>query len=88
MTAGDYTVTWASVTGWTTPNPAAATQSLATNGTLAFTGTYVQNGGVPAGFVSISAGEFTMGSPTTEAGREDDETQHLVTLTRGFYMKT
>jgi uncharacterized repeat protein (TIGR02543 family) len=35
--------------------------------------------------VSIPAGTFTMGSPTTEADRGGDETQHSVTLT-GFYM--
>ena len=29
---------------------------------------------------------FLMGSPATEAGRYDNETQHQVTLTRGFWM--
>ena len=29
-------------------------------------------------------GKFTMGSPEDEADRNDDETQHEVTLTRGF----
>jgi formylglycine-generating enzyme required for sulfatase activity len=38
------------------------------------------------GMVWISAGTFTMGSPTTEANRSDNETQHSVTLTQGFYM--
>jgi len=32
------------------------------------------------------AGEFLMGSPTSEADRNSDETQHPVTLTRGFWM--
>ena len=32
------------------------------------------------------AGTFTMGSPVTEEGRDDDERQHQVTLTRGFWM--
>ncbi|HUF61580.1 MAG TPA: formylglycine-generating enzyme family protein [Verrucomicrobiales bacterium] len=31
-------------------------------------------------------GKFLMGSPATEAGRREDEVQHEVTLTRGFWM--
>ena len=31
-------------------------------------------------------GTFTMGSPLTEDGRDDDERQHEVTLTKGFWM--
>ncbi len=34
----------------------------------------------------IPAGSFLMGSPETEAERRDDETQHPVTLTRGFWL--
>jgi formylglycine-generating enzyme required for sulfatase activity len=34
----------------------------------------------------IPAGKFTMGSPTNELDRRDDETQHQVTLTKGFYI--
>ena len=34
--------------------------------------------------IVIPAGEFTMGSPTTEQGRSDDEGQHQVTITRPF----
>lgn len=37
-------------------------------------------------FAYIPAGTFPMGSPSTEAGRYDDETQHKVKLTKGFLM--
>jgi formylglycine-generating enzyme required for sulfatase activity len=36
--------------------------------------------------VYIPPGTFEMGSPETEEGRYDDETQHRVTLTNGFYL--
>lgn len=39
-------------------------------------------------FVYIPPGAFTMGSPTTEEGRDEDEKQHRVTLTKGFFMQT
>jgi len=38
--------------------------------------------------VSIPAGTFMMGSPTTEADRNSNERQHSVTLTSGFFMGT
>ncbi|MCY2931705.1 MAG: formylglycine-generating enzyme family protein [Planctomycetota bacterium] len=34
----------------------------------------------------IPPGEFVMGSPPTEDGRAEHETQHKVTLTQGFYI--
>jgi formylglycine-generating enzyme required for sulfatase activity len=37
-------------------------------------------------FVYIKPGTFMMGSPLYETGRDNDETQHQVTLTKGFYM--
>ncbi|TES90079.1 MAG: hypothetical protein E3J94_05540 [Desulfobacteraceae bacterium] len=38
-------------------------------------------------FVSIPAGTFMMGSPSDEPGRDNDERQHRVTLSKGFYMQ-
>ncbi len=40
----------------------------------------------PPGFVWIPAGTFVMGSPWVEAWRNEDEVQHPVTLSRGFWM--
>ena len=39
-------------------------------------------------FVYILPGSFTMGSRANEKGRDNDETQHRVKLTEGFYMQT
>jgi len=38
-------------------------------------------------FVLIPAGTFIMGSPAQEPGRNPDEPQHKVTLTKSFYMQ-
>jgi formylglycine-generating enzyme required for sulfatase activity len=35
-------------------------------------------------FATIPAGQFTMGSPADEPGREEDERQHVVRITRPF----
>ena len=42
----------------------------------------------PSGYamVGIPAGSFTMGSPASEEGRFSDETEHRVTLSKGFWM--
>ena len=42
--------------------------------------------GVEFAFRWCPAGTFTMGSPTSEAERFDDETRHKVTLTKGFWL--
>jgi formylglycine-generating enzyme len=39
-------------------------------------------------FKEIPAGTFTMGSPATETDRQDNETQHPVTISKPFYMQT
>jgi formylglycine-generating enzyme required for sulfatase activity len=46
------------------------------------------DGDVPGDWVIVSAGTFTMGSPAEEEERQDDETQHEVTLTRAFMIQT
>ncbi len=42
--------------------------------------------GVKLEMVLIPAGKFKMGSPASEKGRNDNETQHGVTLTKPYYM--
>jgi len=42
--------------------------------------------GVIVDLVLIPAGKFMMGSPASEVGRVDNETQHEVTLTKPFYI--
>jgi len=42
--------------------------------------------GVKLDLVLIPAGKFKMGSPASEVGRVDNETQHEVTLTKPFYI--
>jgi formylglycine-generating enzyme required for sulfatase activity len=43
-------------------------------------------GGVSMKLVLIPAGEFQMGSPASEAHRQQNETQHTVKITKPFYM--
>jgi formylglycine-generating enzyme required for sulfatase activity len=38
-------------------------------------------------FVLMPAGTFLMGSPEDEPGRDQDETQHRVTITKPYYMQ-
>ena len=45
------------------------------------------NASVKLDMLWVEPGTFTMGSPTTEAGRQNDrEDEHNVTLTKGFYL--
>jgi len=43
-------------------------------------------GGVAMELIHVTAGNFTMGSPFSERGRTNDEVQHQVTLTHGYYI--
>ena len=42
--------------------------------------------GVTMDFVYVPPGRITMGSPDSEAQRSNDETQHEVTITKGFHL--
>jgi len=44
------------------------------------------SGPADTNLVFIQPGTFTMGSPTIEAERDPGETQHAVTISRGFWM--
>jgi formylglycine-generating enzyme required for sulfatase activity len=44
------------------------------------------NSTVSLEMIWVEPGTFTMGSPESEVGRGNDETQHEVTLTKGFYL--
>ena len=64
-------------------NPASATRTVTVVGNR----TVDLNATVAMDMIWCPPGTFTMGSPTTEAGREADrENEHNVSLTRGFYL--
>ncbi|MBR1920706.1 MAG: formylglycine-generating enzyme family protein, partial [Kiritimatiellae bacterium] len=43
-------------------------------------------GGAQMEMIYVAPGSFTMGSPTDEEGRCDNETPHRVTLTKGYWL--
>jgi formylglycine-generating enzyme len=59
-------------------------RSLVTDGVMPI-GPFVTNS-IGMKFAWIPAGTFMMGSPENEEGRRKDETQHKVTLTKGFWL--
>jgi len=61
-----------------------------TSGTLSCTTgcTYTLSGCSTQGFVYVSKGVFTMGSPSTELCRDDREDEHQVTLTHSFEIRS
>ena len=54
--------------------------------TAGMTKTITLPGGATMDLVYCPPGEFMMGSPTNEEGREDNEIQHRVVLTKGFWI--
>jgi formylglycine-generating enzyme required for sulfatase activity len=48
--------------------------------------TFTLPGGIPLEMVYIAPGTFMMGSPGSEPNHQSDETQHQVTLTKGFWL--
>jgi formylglycine-generating enzyme required for sulfatase activity len=80
-TAGTYTLTYTVADG--------AGNTDTTTRTVTVTGSHTVdlNATVAMDMIWCPPGTFTMGSPTTEAGREADrEDEHNVSLTKGFYL--
>jgi len=65
------------------PKPATKEDAFPKTGV---TKTLTLPGGATMEMIYVAPGSFTMGSPTSEDGRESDETQHRVTLTKGFWL--
>ena len=68
-----------------TPLPDAATVKQTLTPTPLAVGDPIENS-IGMVLVPIPAGEFLMGSPETELGRDGDEVQHQVTLTKSFLL--
>jgi formylglycine-generating enzyme required for sulfatase activity len=77
---GDYTLTY-------TVTDAAGNKDTKTRlVTVRGNRTVDLNATVAMDMIWCPPGTFTMGSPSTEAGRGTDETEHNVSLTHGFYL--
>jgi formylglycine-generating enzyme required for sulfatase activity len=81
-TTGVYTLTYSVSDG--ASNEANATRTV--NVGQASTHNADLNASVQLQMLWVEPGTFTMGSPTSEAGRSTNETEHNVTLTKGFYL--
>ena len=81
-TTGVYTLTYSVSDG--ASNEANATRTVHVG--QASTHNADLNASVQLQMLWVEPGTFTMGSPTTEAGRSTNETEHNVTLTKGFYL--
>jgi len=64
----------------------ATAQGDAPRGETALSRSIALANGVTLEMVWIPPGTFTMGSPEREQGRDNDEKEHRVTLTKGFWM--
>ena len=71
------------VTGYVTQEQAEALIARGREGAAA-SGEFVNSVGIE--FVLIGAGEFQMGSPVGEAGRDNDEEAHRVRISQPFYL--
>ncbi|NCD35173.1 MAG: formylglycine-generating enzyme family protein [Spartobacteria bacterium] len=65
------------------PDAAGASEGTHKNGDIE---TFDLGRGVTLEMVYIEPGTFMMGSPRSEAGRSEDEAQHRVTLTKGYWI--
>jgi formylglycine-generating enzyme required for sulfatase activity len=81
-TAGVYTLTYSVTDGASNESNAIRTVNVG----MASTHTADLNATVQLEMLWVEPGTFTMGSPTTEASRGTNETEHNVTLTKGFYL--
>ena len=61
-------------------------EEAAVNPTAQKTKTISLPGGATMEMIYVAPGSFIMGSPESEKGRENYETQHRVTLTKGFWL--
>jgi YVTN family beta-propeller protein len=87
--AGNFSATNITITGSITGNGAGLTNLNVTQATGSSAATPPASGAPILNMVWIVPGTFIMGSPSSETDRlddNDDETQHLVTLTNGFWM--
>jgi formylglycine-generating enzyme required for sulfatase activity len=83
-TTGTYTLTY--TVSDAAGNEASLTRTVNIVEGPASTHTADLNASVALEMIWVEPGTFTMGSPTSEAGRQTNETQHEVTLTQGFYL--
>ena len=66
--------------------PSRGSGDLAASSNTGNTKTITLPGGATMEMIYVAPGTFTMGSPSSEEGRYNGETQHRVTLTKGFWL--